>query len=238
MIVAFCDDDEKIISIYEKRLKEIIKEEKLEVTFLRYSSGENLLFEIDGNANTFDILYLDIEMGAMNGIETAQLLREKGCHAEIIFLTACEEYVFQAFDVMPLHYLLKDDYRSEQFKTVFLKAFECKRKKDNENFFCEFDDHTKVIPLVDISYFEIQNRMITVHFLNETYSFYQTMEELCAILNEQRFIRIHRSFVIQISYIDEIYRKTVKLRCGVELPIGPTYADKVRDAFAEYLLSI
>lgn len=238
MKIALCDDNKEIIEKFKGVLQDIINKESLEISIRTFSSGENLLFELDENINEFDILYLDIEMGNINGIETAEVLRKKGCQSIIIFLTDNEKYVFQSFDVFPLHYILKSDITYEKFKEILFRAMEHKKKKDDEVFLCEFQDVKKIIPLNQIQYFDVQNRIITVHYIDGEFSFYSKLDKIHEELKGKWFIRIHRSFIVNLHFVDRIVMKSLYLTTEEELPIGTTYLKTLKEAFSDYLLEM
>lgn len=98
MRIAICDDEEIIRKDIKNRVLKIIPK----ATICTYASAEELL------ADTCpDILLLDIQMDGINGMEAAKTLRKRSCDTVLIFITAVEEYVFEAFDVGAFHYLVK-----------------------------------------------------------------------------------------------------------------------------------
>ncbi len=210
----------------------------MEVTISSFSTGEQLLFHLSDNPNQADIIYLDILMGSLNGMDTAKKLREIKCKSEIVFLTTSEDYVYDAFDISPVHYLLKTATSPEKFEEVFLRAVELVRKKETDMFICEVANTQKVIPIKDISFFEIWKRVITVHYNGkETVEFYSTMEELEKQLMDKGFVRIHRSFIVNLHYISKFQQNSLYLKTGENIPIGVTYMKRVRQSFAEYISS-
>ncbi len=210
----------------------------MEVTISSFSTGEQLLFHLSDNPNQADIIYLDILMGSLNGMDTAKKLRENKCKSEIVFLTTSEDYVYDAFDISPVHYLLKTATSPEKFEEVFLRAVELVRKKETDMFICEVANTQKVIPIKDISFFEIWKRVITVHYNGkETVEFYSTMEELEKQLMDKGFVRIHRSFIVNLHYISKFQQNSLYLKTGENIPIGVTYMKRVRQSFAEYISS-
>lgn len=99
MTIAICDDEKIICSQVEK----LVKNQEPNCDIKLFDSGEELLKE----QGKFDIIFLDIQMDGINGIETARILRNKKEETILIFITGIKEYVFEAFDVSAFHYLLK-----------------------------------------------------------------------------------------------------------------------------------
>ncbi|CDD74678.1 putative DNA-binding response regulator [Clostridium sp. CAG:62] len=117
MQIAICDDEKSIGLILEEKIKKLLPDAVIE----KYLSGDELI----ASGCKPDILFLDIQMPGMDGMETARLLRQKNERMVLIFVTAVEEYVFQAFDVAAFHYLVKafSDEKFEEVEYVF-QAFD------------------------------------------------------------------------------------------------------------------
>ena len=97
--IAVCDDE----PTFAAQISEKIKKYMPECTIQSFLSGEDLLLQ----EKAFDIYFLDIQMEKINGIEIAKKLRELDEESVNVYITGAKEYVFQAFDVAALHYLLK-----------------------------------------------------------------------------------------------------------------------------------
>lgn len=235
--LILCDDMPELVDELEGKLTKIAAGLEVDVHIHKFYSGEQLLFSLEERPAFADIIFLDVLMGKTNGIETAKKLRDFGCQAPIIFLTSSEEYVFDSFDVDALNYLLKDHIDDQKLKENFMKAMARAAAKETEYFTCEMNRVTKQIPLTDILYFEVRNRLVTVHFSeDQTFDFYSKMEQLEQKLGSSGFIRTHRSFLVHLKYVDTFTSNTVDLLNGESIPMGPSYSKAVREAFSRYLL--
>lgn len=234
--VYLCDDNQEELEKYSHMINVIAKKNKIAVSISSFNSGEELLFQLYDSPNQADIIYLDVLMGKLNGMDTAKKLREIDCKSEIIFLTTSEDYVYDAFDTSPVQYLLKNTTSIEKFEQVFLRAVALVRKKESDMFLIDTGNMQKIIPTKDISYFEIWKRVVTVHY-NETekIKFYSTMEELENRLQDKGFIRIHRSYIVSLSYISRFQSNILFLKTGESIPIGVTYMKQVRQVFSDYI---
>ncbi len=203
MITVFlCDDNQILLARYRTKLSALAKKYNEDVAFSQFCSGENLLFHLEDNPNEADIIFLDILMGELNGIETAKQLRNLGCISEIIFLTSSEDFVFESFDTAPLHYIIKGTaFEDKKIQDVFFKALSAVKEKETEVFLLETGGQKKKIPLHKISFFEIQGRVITVHFGAESISFYSSMDTLTEELEKKKFVRCHKSFLVNLTEI-------------------------------------
>ncbi|WP_313154209.1 LytR/AlgR family response regulator transcription factor [Lacrimispora sp.] len=238
LTIFMCDDDPEARAQYARLIKKVAKKNKVEITISYFNSGEELLFYLADSPNQADIIYLDILMNNLNGLDTAKKLRELECNSEIIFLTTSEDYVFDAYDISPIHYLMKSNITTAKFEEVFIRATTLASKKENDMFLCESGKNNirKVIPFKEISFFEIWKRIVTVHYNGgESFDFYSTMEQLENQLLHKGFIRIHRSYIVNMSYISQFQQNTLFLKTGENIPIGATYMKQMKQVFIDYI---
>ncbi|OYO76323.1 LytTR family two component transcriptional regulator [Lachnotalea glycerini] len=234
--VFLCDDDDKALDKYRNLLQEIAEKHHESTFFSMFRSGEELLFYLSESPNSCDILYLDILLKTINGIDVAKRLRAHGCKAEIIFLTTSEDYVYDAFDISPIQYLLKDSTSMERHEQIFLRALSMVKKKETEMFLYEACGILQMIPLRDIAFFEISKRIITIHYNSkEIKQFYGTLEMLEEQLINRDFVRVHRSYLLQLSYITKFEKQCILLKTGDYIPIGITYQKEVKRNFFQYI---
>lgn len=236
--VALCDDNPKIMDYYCSIIQESAAEISAEVKITRYESGEQLLFMLSDTPNEVDLIYLDILMGKMNGIETARRLRELGCMACIIFLTTSDEYVFEAFDTGPFYYIVKDEMPLNKFKDVFHHAVDTMKLKENDFISIAYGGTMVKLKLDQILYFEVRNRLVTVHTGKGSLEYYAKLEDVENILADKGFVRIHRSYLVNCYYIHKLTRTCLNLQDGTELPVSAKYSPGVQQQFSKYLLSI
>ncbi len=237
MVTIFlCDDNKQMINKYCNLINKFAHKNRIAYTLSTFESGEELLFHLSDSPNQADIIYLDILMETLNGIEAAKQLRELGCNSEIIFLTSSEDYVFDAFDASPVQYLIKDSTTSERFEEILLRAVSLAESKKTEMFVCESGSVRKVIPIRDISVFEIYKRLVRVHYKGgESFEYYGTMEQLEKQMLDKNFVRVHRSYLVNLKYIVKFQRPNLILKTGEVIPIGVTYTKLVDQVFSDYV---
>ena len=220
MRIAICDD--------EKDIRELIGEKVTaqypEAEIIYYPSGEELLL----SDKPIDILFLDIQMPGKNGMEVAKELRKKEKDAILIFVTAVEEYVFQAFDVGAFHYLVKpiDDVKFNEVLRRAVAELESKRvqKKTPEEKYVMINNagvHRKVM-IEDIVYAEVFNRKIVIHKMNDTIEYYGKLSDLEALAGEN-FFRPHRAYLINFKYVVKYDATTIYLETGSVLMAKQNY---------------
>ena len=236
--IALCDDNQQIVDYYQQLITECAAKNDIVVKFERYESGEQMLFMLSDRPNDVDIIYLDILMGKMDGVETARRLRGIGCVAQIIFLTTSDEYVFEAFDAEPYYYIVKDEMPVGKFKDIFLKAAESVRLRENDFITISYGGVKVKLHLDEILFFEVQNRIVTVHTNHDSIDYYAKLEDIENMLRDKDFVRTHRSFLVNSYYIQKLTRTSLQLTNGQELPISEKYSQSVKQQFSKYLLKL
>lgn len=126
--ICLCDDDEEFRRSLKRKLYKIGERNHIKMELIEFSSGTGMVFDLDGASEGVDIFFVDVLMPGITGIEAAQKLREWGARAQIVFFTSSKEHVFQAFDVMPLHYLIKDEATEETIERILLRAIQLAEK--------------------------------------------------------------------------------------------------------------
>ncbi len=221
MQIAICDDEREIRNMLGEKLKRMYPDSG--VSF--YESGDELLL----SDSQPDILLLDIRMEGKNGMETAKELRGKNKKMIVIFITALEEYVFQAFDVGAFHYLVKP-FDDKKFEEIIKKAVEeLKNMEESENIKNESliitskGKHISVNP-ADIIYAEVFNRKVILHTINTDVEYYGKMKELEERAGED-FYRPHRSYLVNFNYIIRYDAETIYLKKGQALMSKQNYKE-------------
>jgi two-component system response regulator LytT len=234
--IALCDDNHNTVQKYAQLISHLAEKHSIDIEISCFYNGESLLFQYADTPEKVDIIYLDILMGNTDGMETARRLRECECKAQIVFLTSVEDFVYDAFDVNAVHYLLKGDTSTAKFEKVFLKTAKLAAKKEDELFSFEFDGKTSVLHIGDISYFDIDRRLVTVHYDRDCKAeFYASMEQIQSRLSEHNFVRAHRSYLVNLTYIAVFQHQKLVLKTGEVVPIGITYLQSLKQAFSEYI---
>ena len=225
MRIAICDDEKNIWELIGKKVTTLYPD--ADIIFCQ--SGEELLL----SDKHIDILFLDIQMAGRNGMETARELRKRGNHVVLIFVTAVDEYVFQAFDVGAFHYIVKP-IEDAKFADVLQKAVDevnsrsTKVQVPEERYLMINNSgmHTKVI-LDEIVYAEVFNRKIVIHKLNETIEYYGKMSDLEELAGDN-FFRPHRAYLINFKYVEKYDATTVYLEKGNVLMAKQNYPEFVK----------
>ncbi len=228
MRIAICDDEKEIRDMLTEKIERLYPKADL----LLYQSGEELLLT-DAEP---DILLLDIQMSGKNGMETARELRRKSKKTILIFVTALEDFVFQAFDVGAFHYLVKpfDDNKFTEVLGNAVREYE-ERKSGKEDHSYQGKNNLMImtggkhitVDLEEIIYAEVFDRKIILHTTQEDIEYYGKMKDLHKKAGED-FFRPHRAYLVNFNYIKKYDATTIYLEKGQALMAKQNYRDFVK----------
>lgn len=229
---AICDDEPAFTGFIQTLLERIAGEYHLSVEISVFLSGRSLLEEYR-NGTHFDLIFLDIEMNELDGIETAKRIREQDYHALIVYISSHEEYLRQLFEAEPFRFL-KKPVAYEEFLSVFLQAQKRITAMQN-NYFCFRcgKSITKVL-CRDILYFESSGRKVILHTLQHTYEFYDKLNHVEESLKEFHFARIHKAYLVNIDNVESFQYERLSLTDGTILSISEKNRPRLRNEFWHY----
>ncbi len=204
-------DDEKAI---REHICGLVEERQPESRIEAYATGEELLT----SGKRFDIVFLDIQMEGMNGIEAARSLREKNANLGVedtvlVFITGIKDYVFDAFDLYAFQYLLKP-IDERKFAEVLERAVrEAAKKKERRVLFIKSRNLT--LDQSEILYIESRAKKVEIHTTGaaQAIEIYAAMDELEGQLGEN-FYRCHRAYIVNMDCITEYDSESITLTSG------------------------
>lgn len=231
MRIAVCDDEKESRDIFAKEIKALYPGAAL----FCYSSGEELL--LSGEAP--DIVLMDIRMPGKNGMEIAGELRQYNKKAILIFVSALEDYVFQAFDVGAFHYLVKpvDAQKLEEVLSRAIEQLEDREKREGQksegqkskapNLMVTAGGKHIAVKLEEMVYAEVFGRKIMLHTIDSDIEYYGKMKELQEKAGDE-FYRTHRAFLVNFNFVRKYDAGTVYLEKGQALMAKQNYHDFVK----------
>lgn len=191
-----------------------------------FPSAESFLFQYEEEKD-FDILLLDIEMDKIDGVELARRIRRENESVQIIFITGYSEYIAEGYEVSALHYLIKP-VKEERLFEVLDRAVH-KLSKNEKALVLSRGGEMIRVPLFSIRYLEVQQNYVTVHGKEEI-TVKKTLGEFEKELDE-RFYRLGRSFIVNLTQIYKISKKEVFLKDGTVLPLPRGQYEKLNRTF-------
>ena len=208
MLIAVVDDEAVICEQIKTLIQKIQPDSRITI----YNSGQSFL----AAEKPFELVYLDIQMEGMSGMEAAREFRKAQPDAVLIFVTGAKEYALEAFDVSAFHYLLKplEEARFTQVLNQDLKESEKRRARRLECIFLRAKN--KTVAQRDILYVESRGKKVDIHTLKETYTIYGSMNELEAQLGGC-FYRCHRGYLVNMAFIIEYGPDSITLMGGARV---------------------
>ena len=229
--IGICDDEQQMRKTLRQILEQVLQLRGTDHQISEYGSGEELTAGI--SYLDTDILFLDIEMKDLDGVETAKKLRMKNSSAVIIFVTSHPDFVFQGYEVRALNYILKP-YKPEKIKEVLHKALEALDVSTEKYYVIEQRSGAIRSPLSSIRYFTSDKRIVRVVTDNGTYDFYDKLNDLETKLSDA-FVRIHNRYLIHLKYLSEIQGNQAIVD-GESLPVSRSCKSALSIAFAKFML--
>ena len=179
-----------------------------------FPSAEAFLFRYAEDKD-WDILLLDIEMGAMDGVTMAKRVRQNNEAVQIVFITGYSDYIAEGYEVAALHYLMKPVNR-EKLLTVLDRAME-KRKQEERCLNLESYGEMVRIPFYEIRFLDVRQNYVTVH-AKADYTVKRTLGDFEKELDD-RFCRVGRGIILNLKYIQRVTKTEVRLSDGTVLPL-------------------
>lgn len=179
-----------------------------------FSSAENFLFHYTEEGD-YDILLLDIEMGAMDGVTMAKRLRKENDTVQIVFITGYSDYILEGYEVAALHYLMKP-VKEEKLCAVLDRAVQ-KLAKNEKVLNFEIGGEMIRVPIYQIRYADVFGNYVTIHASSDV-TVKMTLSDLEKQLDE-RFYRAGRSCIVNLSQISRVTKAAIKLSDGTTIPL-------------------
>lgn len=228
--IAIVDDESIQRDSMQTLIKQAAEEMDLTVQLSVFSSGEQFLFELEDYPE-LAIIFLDIEMNKIDGLEVAQKIRKKDSEMTIVFATAFAEYAVQGYEVQALDYLLKP-IEVEKIIRV-LQRYLDRKPQIKESITFDVNGQLVKLFLEDILYIEVIKRECYIHLQDRTLTVNKTLKELSKELNKD-FIQTHRSYLVNVVHIEGLLKADVELSNGETIPVSRRLSKDVQEKFITY----
>jgi DNA-binding LytR/AlgR family response regulator len=230
--IVICEDVKQQQELLKESLEKILSDLSCEYELYIFNSGEALF---DNYPENIDIFFLDIQMDKLNGMDVAKKIRETdNQRVEIIFTTSLIEYVQEGYEVRAYRYLLKP-IKFEDLKKHTTSCIEELSKNRNNYIVVNGKNDIYKINIFDITYIEIQMKEMMIHTINENYNVKLGMNKIEKELREYHFFRCHRSFLINLNYVNKIKQYIAILENKEEIPISRYKFKECKVMLCDYL---
>lgn len=228
LAIAVCDDELLECATISAQIRRLLEKMQIPFCIRQFGSGRELLECFD----QFDLIFLDILMGEMDGMETARRCRELAFDKMIIFLSSSRKYVFDAYDVEAFHYLVKP-VDEEKLGWVLKRAARKACHGNGEYLIVSRDRQQRKIFLDRVLYMEIKGRQIDVHEELGIFTYYGQIGALEKQLQGKAFFRCHKSYLINLKHVEGYNRQEAILDNGERIMI----AKRRYDGFCQEILA-
>ena len=231
MRIAVCDDEEK----FREQAREMIDKlaGSLDVIVDAYSDGRKLLEAFD--RNPYDVLFLDIEMPAMDGITLAKKLRERSDSIYIVFLTGHVEYALEGYEVNALRYLTKP-VQEDKLREVL--RFVMDKNTSKRQLLIKEDGEELLINVADLIYFEAQNQYVMIYTTDGEHLVRYNIGDFEEQLKNDGFFRIHRGYLISLAKVKKLVKSGVLMESEegeINLPVSRANVKPLKETLYAYV---
>ena len=221
MLIYLCDDSEIDTLRLKHYLRKYADERKLSFEFNVFVSGESLLAAYNEKGPKPDLIFLDIFLPGQNGVDVARQLRESKYSGGIVFTTSSMEHAMDSYEVNALYYLQKP-YDRVHFENAMARC-DSILEKARPHFSFTLKKKEIAVPFEDIIFFETApSHMITLHTVNDTYTFPYTLSQVMQFFRGiNKFLQIGRGYIINIDHVISEQNDDLLMTGGflVQIPI-------------------
>ena len=231
MKIAICDDDYGICEELSKWLRKADNDSRKQMIEV-FQEAEKLLTSIQNGA-VYDLLYLDVELPDINGVEVGARLKDMEIPGNIIFVSGKDTYCKDMFDLRPFNF-----YQKPLNREKVIKDYHLIKEKEEEKGRCRFwykkDGCTSCVYIQDIKYVEAFRGGVKIYTTNGEYIELRrrSIQNFAEEYSQQGMVRIHRSYVINIDAVTSIRGNQVQID-GQDLSIGREYVKELRKKYAK-----
>lgn len=229
MNIGICDDDKAMVEQIQKCIKRYFEDKEQECkTYVYYSGKEVILSDVD-----LELLFLDIDMPEMNGMETAKHIQNSQDRNKttIVFLTSHEEEARNAFKVKAFRFILKD-YFEDEIQECLNAYF--KEKRMNSHIIIKKEGEEIEILQKDILYIKAKHNGSEIWTKSELYTSKRTLDNWMTKLESKIFVRCHRGGIVNLCHIDYI-EDYIVMDTGEKVEISRRNKLEIKKIFHQYI---
>ena len=231
--IAICDDEKHMSAHIRSCVSDFFRKKNRETSLRMFSSGEELL-SYNGQ---IDILFLDIQMKGMDGMETARKLRADQFRGFLVFITVLKEMVFQSFEVQAYDYLVKP-VDKKQFEKTMERLYASMQNAREDSLLVQKGYEGRIIPKDEIVFCEVIDRKIYLNLASgDVVDYYERIENLEAKL-DKHFYRCHRSYLINLKHLKGYKNGIACMDNGKEIPVSRLRSKEFSGVVLQYMKNI
>ena len=218
MRIAICEDNREHAEILQGMVERWAAQENMKIDIGYYQSAEQFLFMMKDEVR-YDLVFLDIQMGKMNGLQLAKRIRKEDKTIVLIFTTGSKDYAVKGYEVSALRYLVKP-LQQKEVDDALTKVNRMLEQSKKEAVIVSSNSQARRIYKNDIWYVEVDDHYIVIHTKEEVIRFKAKMKEFEQHFPEPQFCKCHRSYIVNLHFVTKISKDGVLVENGEVLPIS------------------
>lgn len=229
MTAAICDDEKVFRNEVSDLVCKYMRSRNIEIYTDSYANGKELL----KSEKEYDIIFLDYQMDGINGIETAEKLRNANSDSVIIFISAYPAAALDAYEVKTFRFLVKPVDESKLFRALddYIKSI----NHDNILLLNTHEGNFK-LKMSEIIYLEGDRKYTTVRTKNKSFRVHINLKQLELKLPDSKFIRCSKGYVVSFAHISNHDSSEIVFDNGEKAKIGAHYAANFKTQFQNYIM--
>lgn len=232
--IAICDDEE----FYQKELEKFISvygnEAETALSLKTFSGAEQMLEDVQGNGFCYDMLFLDIEMPGISGVEAAKRMREMNLTTVICFVTSHSGYALNAFELDAIGYIMKPvkytDVKRMMDKAKMQIYYQWDYEEAEKRYIQIATNHENyIVEWNKIIYIEKRRNQCVFHMTDREIVCYDTLEHVFHKLDPHIFLYTHQGYIANFNYIKEVKKTVVCFGQGMEIPLSRKWYQEIKE---------
>lgn len=238
MQISICVNDKHCLDKYCRLIQTVANQNHWSITVNKYLNSKNMLADISHQIHTPDVILLDLQLIECKTYQIVAKLADMKVSSYLVILAENREDALTAFDMKAFNVVIKKPYNPTRFEEILTELYQ-KIEDEKENYLrlscCGLN---VIIPIRDITYFESNNRIITVHYQQKSFDFYAKMGQIENDLQPFGFVRCHRSYIISLRQITSFTHTVAIVSDGTPISVGRNYYQALKEAVAGYFYRV
>lgn len=238
ILIAVCDDEEIFVENLYTLVTAGANESNIEVVVDKYQDVEMLLEQMISAGKQYDLLFLDIDMPKMSGLDAALKLKEDGYEGLFCFVTSMSQYALDAFGVDAIGYLLKPakyvdvKHKLEQ-AMVQIRYMRNVKEAEKRYIHITYSNEKIIVDTENVLYFEKRRNQCVIHLEDRELICYEPLKQIYERLNQEKFCYAHQGYVVNFDKIKDVLPTFIALGQGREIPVSRKYQPGLRNRHLE-----